>query len=37
MIRINLLATDRKVEKKKVAAPPGAVQLYLFLALFGGG
>lgn len=37
MIRINLLATERKAEKKKSAAAPGAVQAYLFLGLFGGG
>lgn len=37
MIRINLLATERKTEKKKAAAAPGALQLYLFLGLFGGG
>ena len=37
MIRINLLATDRKTEKKKAAAAPGALQLYLFLGLFIGG
>lgn len=37
MIRINLLATERKVEKKRSAAAPGAVQLYLFMGLFAGG
>jgi Tfp pilus assembly protein PilN len=44
MIRINLLAGERQTQKKKgggaaVSAPsaPGAVQLYLFLALFVGG
>lgn len=37
MIRINLLATERKTEKKKAAAAPGALQLYLFLGLFIGG
>jgi len=37
MIRINLLTTERKTEKKKAAAAPGALQLYLFLGLFGGG
>jgi len=38
MIRINLLAAERPTQKKKAAAaPPGAVQLYLFLALFVGG
>jgi type IV pilus assembly protein PilN len=40
MIRINLLVADRPTQKKKkssVAAAPGAVQLYLFLALFVGG
>ena len=37
MIRINLLATERKTEKKRAAAAPGALQLYLFLGLFGGG
>jgi type IV pilus assembly protein PilN len=37
MIRINLLATERKTEKKKAAAAPGALQLYLFLGLFVGG
>jgi len=35
MIRINLLAAERPTQKKKAAAP-GALQLYLFLALFGG-
>jgi type IV pilus assembly protein PilN len=37
MIRINLLATERKAEKKKSTVAPGAVQAYLFLGLFGGG
>jgi Tfp pilus assembly protein PilN len=37
MIRINLLATERKAAKKKSAAAPGVVQAYLFLGLFGGG
>jgi type IV pilus assembly protein PilN len=39
MIRVNLLATDRPAQKKSKAAPaaPGAVQLYLFLAIFAGG
>jgi type IV pilus assembly protein PilN len=37
MIRINLLATDRKTEKKKAPSAPGALQLYLFLGLFAGG
>jgi type IV pilus assembly protein PilN len=37
MIRINLLATERKAAKKKVASAPGVLQLYLFLGLFGGG
>jgi type IV pilus assembly protein PilN len=37
MIRINLLATDRKTEKKKAPSTPGALQLYLFLGLFAGG
>jgi type IV pilus assembly protein PilN len=36
MIRINLLAAERPVAKKKAAAAPGALQLYMFLALFGG-
>jgi len=36
MIRINLLAADRPSQKKAKAAP-GAVQAYLFLALFAGG
>ena len=26
MIRINLLATERKTEKKRVAGPPGVMQ-----------
>jgi Tfp pilus assembly protein PilN len=36
MIRINLLAGERTPQKTKKAAPgePGAVQLYLFLAVF---
>lgn len=36
MIRINLLAGERAPQKAKKAAPgePGAVQLYLFLAVF---
>ena len=33
MIRINL-ATERKTEKKKVAAAPGALQLYILLGIF---
>ncbi len=37
MIRINLLAAERPTAQKKVKAPPGAIQAYLFLALFGGG
>ena len=41
MIRINLLVADRPTQKKKksagASAAPGAVQLYLFLALFVGG
>jgi Tfp pilus assembly protein PilN len=39
MIRINLLAGERTAQKTKKASPsqPGAVQLYLFLALFVGG
>ncbi len=42
MIRINLLAAERPTQKKAkaaggVAAAPGALQAYLFLALFGGG
>jgi type IV pilus assembly protein PilN len=37
MIRINLLAADRPSSKKKVSAAPGAMQAYLFLALFAGG
>jgi len=42
MIRINLLATERKTGSKKgggggAATPPGALQLYLFLGLFIGG
>ena len=43
MIRINLLATERKTGSKKggggggAGTPPGALQLYLFLGLFIGG
>lgn len=38
MIRINLLAADRTSQKKKApSAAPGALQAYIFLALFGGG
>jgi Tfp pilus assembly protein PilN len=37
MIRINLLAAERPAAKKKAAAAPGALKLYLFLAVFGGG
>lgn len=38
MIRVNLLAPERPAKKKKAAAAaPGAVQAYLFLALFAGG
>jgi len=39
MIRINLLAADRPSAQKKAksTAAPGAVQAYLFLALFAGG
>jgi len=37
MIRINLLATERKTEKKRAAVAPGVLQAYLFLGLFGGG
>jgi len=39
MIRINLLAADRGPSQKKAksSAAPGAVQAYLFLALFAGG
>jgi len=39
MIRVNLLAADRPSAGKKTKAPsaPGAVQLYLFLAVFVGG
>jgi len=41
MIRINLLAADRRPEggaakAKGPSAPPGALQAYLFLVLFGG-
>ncbi len=38
MIRINLLAAERTGQKKKApSAAPGALQAYIFLALFGGG
>jgi type IV pilus assembly protein PilN len=40
MIRVNLLAPERPTKSKKtrsVSATPGAVQVYLFLALFAGG
>jgi type IV pilus assembly protein PilN len=40
MIRINLLAAERGPQKQAGAGPkaaPGALQAYLFLALFGGG
>lgn len=40
MIRVNLLAPERPTKKAKKAAvsvAPGAVQVYLFLALFAGG
>jgi len=40
MIRVNLLAPERPTGKKKaraVSVAPGAVQVYLFLALFVGG
>jgi type IV pilus assembly protein PilN len=42
MIRVNLLGAERQTKKtkqKKASTPsaPGAVQAYLFLALFGGG
>ena len=43
MIRVNLLGSERPTKKSKqkkaASAPsaPGAVQAYLFLALFGGG
>lgn len=37
MIRINLLATEKRAAKKKAAAAPGVLQLYLFLGLFAGG
>ncbi len=39
MIRINLLAPERAVKKKKAAAAagPGAMQPYLLLALLGAG
>ena len=40
MIRINLVAPERTATRKKAsgpAAPPGALQAYLMLALFVGG
>ena len=39
MIRINLLAPERTTKRKAAgpAAPPGALQAYLLLALFVGG
>lgn len=38
MIRINLLATERKTKAPaKTSGPPGALQAYLLLALFVGG
>jgi len=40
MIRVNLLAADRPTaggKKSKTPSAPGAVQLYLFLAVFVGG
>jgi Tfp pilus assembly protein PilN len=40
MIRVNLLAPERPTKSKKarsVSVAPGAVQVYLFLALFVGG
>jgi type IV pilus assembly protein PilN len=40
MIRVNLLAPERPTKSKKtrsVSAAPGAVQVYLFLAVFAGG
>ena len=40
MIRVNLLAPERptkKAKKSAVSVAPGAVQVYLFLALFAGG
>jgi type IV pilus assembly protein PilN len=42
MIKVNLLGAERPTKKskqKKVSVPsaPGAVQAYLFMALFGGG
>jgi type IV pilus assembly protein PilN len=40
MIRVNLLAPERPTKSKKtrsVSATPGAVQVYLFLAVFAGG
>ena len=40
MIRVNLTGAERAAQKRKAAGvpgAPGAVQAYLFLALFGGG
>jgi type IV pilus assembly protein PilN len=41
MIRVNLTGAERATQKRKggggVPGAPGAVQAYLFLALFGGG
>ena len=40
MIRVNLTGAERAAQKRtKTSTPgtPGAVQAYLFLALFGGG
>jgi type IV pilus assembly protein PilN len=39
MIRVNLTGAERAAQKRKVSTPsaPGAVQAYLFMALFGGG
>ena len=39
MIRVNLTGAERAAQKRKASTPsaPGAVQAYLFLALFGGG
>ena len=40
MIRVNLTGAERATQKRKAAGvpgAPGAVQAYLFLALFGGG
>jgi type IV pilus assembly protein PilN len=41
MIRVNLTGAERAAQKRKggggVPGAPGAVQAYLFLALFGGG